>query len=128
MTVRLGYKLQGQPPAALEFKESDGGAGYEPALVQERFSVRVSGLTTDIEGRPLIVAEVSDLMAQNSSPGSEADTDILVAEASVKPFINLVWSGVIVLVVGFLVTMVRRVKEARLKDQKPADGAVAEEE
>jgi cytochrome c biogenesis factor len=32
----------------------------------------------------------------------------------VKPFINLVWSGVIILVVGFLVTIVRRVKEAGL--------------
>jgi cytochrome c biogenesis factor len=37
-----------------------------------------------------------------------------MAEASVKPFINLVWSGVIIVIVGFLVTIVRRGQEASL--------------
>jgi cytochrome c-type biogenesis protein CcmF len=35
-------------------------------------------------------------------------TEMLVAEASVKPLINLVWSGLIILLVGVGVTIVRR--------------------
>jgi cytochrome c biogenesis factor len=48
-------------------------------------------------------------------PTQNSQEDILVIEASVKPYINLVWTGVIILVVGFLVTIVRRAQEARLK-------------
>jgi cytochrome c biogenesis factor len=44
------------------------------------------------------------------------NADVLVVEASVKPYINLVWSGVIVLLVGFIVTIVRRAQEARLRE------------
>ncbi|MGO9481833.1 MAG: heme lyase CcmF/NrfE family subunit [Candidatus Kryptoniota bacterium] len=33
---------------------------------------------------------------------------VLVLEATIKPFINLVWSGVIVMVIGFIVTWRRR--------------------
>jgi len=38
--------------------------------------------------------------------------EVLVVEASIKPYINLVWAGVIILLVGFLVTIVRRAAEA----------------
>jgi cytochrome c biogenesis factor len=34
----------------------------------------------------------------------------------VKPFINLVWAGVLVLLLGFIVTIVRRAREASLKE------------
>ncbi len=40
--------------------------------------------------------------------------ETLIAEASVKPYINLVWVGTVTLIVGFLVTIVRRVRESRL--------------
>ncbi len=42
--------------------------------------------------------------------------ETLVVEASVKPFINLVWAGVIVLLVGFGVTIVRRVGDVVARD------------
>jgi cytochrome c-type biogenesis protein CcmF len=34
--------------------------------------------------------------------------EVLIVEATIKPFINLVWSGVIVMVIGFFVTWRRR--------------------
>ena len=40
-------------------------------------------------------------------------SDTLIAEATIKPFINLVWSGLIILLIGFVVTIVRRFQEAR---------------
>jgi cytochrome c-type biogenesis protein CcmF len=39
--------------------------------------------------------------------------ETLVIEASIKPMINLVWAGTITLVIGFLLTIVRRTEEAR---------------
>jgi cytochrome c-type biogenesis protein CcmF len=50
----------------------------------------------------------------------DSDQEILVVEASVKPYINLVWNGVIIIIVGFLVTIVRRAQEARLKADRHA--------
>jgi cytochrome c biogenesis factor len=49
--------------------------------------------------------------------------DILIAEASVKPYINLVWSGVIVLLLGFLVTIVRRSQEAAMRPETVVEQA-----
>jgi cytochrome c biogenesis factor len=49
-----------------------------------------------------------------------------MAEASVKPFINLVWSGVIIVIVGFLVTIVRRAQEASLTATAAANAAAGE--
>jgi cytochrome c-type biogenesis protein CcmF len=54
--------------------------------------------------------------AMQKGDGSQgvAKEDVLVVEASLKPLINLVWSGVIILLVGFLVTIIRRVPEGRI--------------
>ncbi len=41
--------------------------------------------------------------------------ETLVVEASVKPFINLVWLGTFSLIAGFIITIVRRAGEARQK-------------
>jgi cytochrome c biogenesis factor len=56
---------------------------------------------------------VVDQMSKPSGPSG--GKDVLIVEASIKPFINLVWSGVLVLLLGFVVTIVRRAKEASLK-------------
>lgn len=41
--------------------------------------------------------------------------EVLVIEASVKPYINLVWMGTVTLAIGFFMTILRRAEEARLK-------------
>jgi hypothetical protein len=51
---------------------------------------------------------------------------VLVVEASIKPFISLVWAGVVILLVGFLVTLVRRVPEAGEMGSVPAAYGVAD--
>jgi cytochrome c biogenesis factor len=45
--------------------------------------------------------------------------ETLVIEASIKPYINLVWMGTITLAIGFFMTILRRVEEARLKVKAP---------
>lgn len=46
---------------------------------------------------------------------SEPANETLIVEASVKPFINLVWAGTLTMLVGFIVTIIRRAQEARLR-------------
>jgi cytochrome c-type biogenesis protein CcmF len=45
---------------------------------------------------------------QTEQPGKE----VLSVSASIKPFINLVWIGVLVLVFGFVIAVIRRLKES----------------
>ncbi|MBP1658579.1 MAG: ccmF, partial [Bacteroidetes bacterium] len=61
-------------------------------------------------------------LEEPASQGGTAgvSTDTLVVEASVKPLINLVWAGVIVLLVGFGVTIVRRGEEAAGRERRSA--------
>ena len=42
-------------------------------------------------------------------------SEILTVTASIKPFINLVWIGVAVMVLGFFVAVSRRLKESLIK-------------
>jgi cytochrome c-type biogenesis protein CcmF len=43
----------------------------------------------------------------------QTKNDVLIVEASVKPFINLVWMGTATMIFGFLTTIARRSREAR---------------
>ncbi len=47
-----------------------------------------------------------------TSVSNHRKVETLIVEASVKPYINLVWAGTITLIVGFILTIVRRVQEA----------------
>ena len=42
--------------------------------------------------------------------------DVLTIEATVKPYINLVWIGTVTLIFGFLLTIIRRAREAMKKE------------
>lgn len=52
----------------------------------------------------------------NNDPKTvKAPVEILSIEASIKPFINLVWIGVLVMVIGFFIAVTRRLVESREK-------------
>ncbi len=57
----------------------------------------------------------ASLLMHASQP--QEKKQVLVLEATIKPFINLVWSGVIVMIIGFIVTWRRRREDlARMKE------------
>jgi cytochrome c-type biogenesis protein CcmF len=59
--------------------------------------------------------EVNLLLSKlNGDQTAAAPREVLQVEASVKPFINLVWLGVLTLVSGFFISVVRRAKESNL--------------
>jgi cytochrome c-type biogenesis protein CcmF len=53
-----------------------------------------------------------------TSGGPTTTQDVLIVEASIKPFINLVWLGTLIGMAGLVITIVRRSKEARPKEQE----------
>ena len=60
-------------------------------------------------------SSVEIAVSGETSARKKDQAETLIVEASVKPFINLVWMGTVTLIVGFVLTIVRRVEEAREK-------------
>ncbi len=53
---------------------------------------------------------VSKLQEENTS--SAAPKEVLSISASTKPFVNLVWTGILIMVFGFFISVARRLKES----------------
>ncbi|OYV85653.1 MAG: hypothetical protein B7Z63_05175, partial [Ignavibacteriae bacterium 37-53-5] len=47
-------------------------------------------------------------LLSNGSNGQTSSQQVLILVATIKPFINLVWGGVIIMVIGFIITWRRR--------------------
>ncbi len=94
----------------------DGAPVDIPATFDGKHQFTLVNMNPDRENKEKSSVEIgySNLVAQ-ANLDRKANADVLVVEASVKPYINLVWSGVIIILVGFMVTVVRRAQEASLK-------------
>jgi cytochrome c-type biogenesis protein CcmF len=55
--------------------------------------------------------ESSITVAVNRPGDTQPQPDVLVVEASIKPFINLLWGGTVVMLAGFALAIVKRTKE-----------------
>lgn len=64
---------------------------------------------TQEDDKATVTLDVQGLHEETASSGPKAET--LVVEASVKPYINLVWLGTVFLIGGFLITIFRRIQE-----------------
>ena len=58
-------------------------------------------------------ASTASVVVEHAAPQTGDKRETLVVEASIKPMINLVWAGTVTLIIGFALTIVRRVAEAR---------------
>jgi cytochrome c-type biogenesis protein CcmF len=48
----------------------------------------------------------------NSTNTQQVPREVLTVSASTKPFVNLVWTGILVMVIGFFISVTRRLKES----------------
>ncbi len=116
------------------------GIALDSSSVGVRATVRVKGEYEDhfayplfliIDGRPgLVPSEIRDLgllfKLSNIHPQTNSLTlnvssrqkDWIVIRALEKPFINILWLGTVVVMVGFTVAMVRRFREFRMMKAK----------
>ncbi len=121
--VTIGATLEvsrkGETPAIVVPKKlmHKGEMTDVPAAFGNAFQITIGKMHPDQEHRENSTVEVlvKDLAAaaavQRNSAGKG---DVLLVEASVKPFINLVWAGFIILMAGVCVTIVRRTQDAKL--------------
>jgi cytochrome c-type biogenesis protein CcmF len=96
----------------LIMKNSGGTVTYIPAkgtLSDKEFTLAKMQPNREDPAQSRVEITVNDPSAKSQAPS----TEILVVEASIKPYINLVWMGTVTLVVGFIITIIRRVQEAR---------------
>jgi cytochrome c-type biogenesis protein CcmF len=107
LNVTIGGKTTLLTPAKVL---NNGEARDDAATLDGTYEFVITSMRPDREAKENSRVEIG---VRNVAAGRSSDqVDVLVAEASIKPYINLVWAGVIILLVGFLVTIVRRAQEA----------------
>ncbi len=111
-------------PLKLLMKNTPQGPEFPPvsfmAANKSEYVFTLIRLLPDREDKSRSKVEFSVRLPDDGSTPKKAET--LVVEASIKPYINLVWMGTVTLIIGFLLTIIRRVEEARLKSQRWSDG------
>jgi cytochrome c-type biogenesis protein CcmF len=78
-------------------------------------NVKITLLNLDASGKvelALTKLDGSDLTASKKS------REVLTVTASIKPFINFVWTGVLIMFIGFVFSVVRRLKESLRKNEQ----------
>jgi cytochrome c-type biogenesis protein CcmF len=107
--VDLSVKYKGKYVNLEPYMENSGeGPQYNSAELKD------ANLKVTITAMNATNAEVtlvfSKLDGQNNS--AAAPKEILTVEASIKPFISLVWIGVVIMAIGFIISAYRRSKES----------------
>jgi cytochrome c-type biogenesis protein CcmF len=100
-----------------------GESRDEAARMEGGYEFTITAMHPDREAKENSRVEIGVKNLSGILANAAPSRDILIAEASVKPYINLVWSGVIVLLVGFLVTIVRRSQEAAMRPETVVEQA-----
>ncbi|MEW6195263.1 MAG: cytochrome c-type biogenesis CcmF C-terminal domain-containing protein [Bacteroidota bacterium] len=108
--------------AVLNVKTNNAEKTVKPAIVMkqgnrtsEPVEISEADLKIDIANMEAGSGKVDLILSSLNSASqqqSSAMKEVLTVEASIKPFISLVWIGVIVMVTGFLVAAFRRLRES----------------
>jgi cytochrome c-type biogenesis protein CcmF len=104
----------------LKMKSGPGGPAFIPTPFTSRagksyeFTIKKMMPSQDDPSKSAIEVSVKLPVDESVAPKEET----LVIEATIKPMINLVWAGTITLVIGFLLTILRRSEEARNQGDK----------
>jgi len=74
-------------------------------------NIKVQLVNLDAAGKVQLTLSKMD----GSTKSSVQAKEILTISASVKPFINLIWGGVLIMFTGFIISVVRRLKDSAAK-------------
>lgn len=89
------------------------GVESEPALVAAG-DLQIEIINMIPNQQDLALTQVEVRMKNPNIPFDPNDArETLVVEASLKPFISVVWAGIIILLIGFTIARARRAKDAR---------------
>jgi cytochrome c-type biogenesis protein CcmF len=104
-----------------EVVNSADGMDFRPAATADGgLEIGVVSIRPDQDNpdRSSVTIEVGGGNTTLAATGPARQQDVLIVEASIQPFINLVWTGTIVAMIGLIITIVRRAREARPKDME----------
>ncbi len=87
---------------------SGGKRGFIPIDIKD-LDLRVQMANLNAGGK---VDLILSSLTKKDENAVKVPKEVLSVEASTKPFINLIWSGVLLMVLGFIISAVRRTKEA----------------
>ena len=91
-------------------KRDQNGFNYIPVTIQEAdLKIELKKIDPSSQKADFVFTKLDS--KNSSAPAKE----VLTVAASVKPFINFVWGGVLVMVFGFFVSVARRLKESLIK-------------
>jgi cytochrome c-type biogenesis protein CcmF len=91
--------------------QSISGEKHLTSTQLEDANLKITLLHLDASGK--VQLELSSLNGDDGHNHAAGGTEILSITASIKPFINLVWIGVLVVTLGFFVSMGRRLTESK---------------
>jgi cytochrome c-type biogenesis protein CcmF len=94
-----------------KMKSSKGSISYEPASFGgiKLTIVRIQPNSEDPEKSSVELA----VETAGSDAPKESKPETLIVEASIKPYINVLWIGTFTILVGFIMTIIRRSRETR---------------
>lgn len=112
MGAVLSLEFNGKSESFELLRKSVSGNTQFTEYASQNAGIKIQ-LTNLMAGK--IQISVSKLDGSSTDTTIEPPKEVLSISASVKPFINLVWAGVVVMVVGFFVSVSRRLKESLVK-------------
>jgi cytochrome c-type biogenesis protein CcmF len=92
---------------AVAHYKTNAAPSFEPVR-SELLGTTIQMVSMNVGMQP---TESSVTVAVNRPGSAEPQPDVLVVEASVKPFINLLWGGTVIMLAGFALAIVKRSKE-----------------
>jgi len=96
-----------------KMKNSNGKITYEPASVGG-LRLNIVRIQPNSEEPEKSSVEMS-FETQSLSAPKRSKPETLVVEASIKPYINVLWIGTFTILVGFMMTIIRRSRETRMR-------------
>ncbi len=83
---------------------------YTPAEVKEaNLRIEVRKIEQSNKDADLIISNIN-----GESSEANQSNEVLSVAASIKPFVSLVWIGVLIMVFGFFISMTRRLQDSRI--------------
>lgn len=107
IVTKDGYSYNAEP---LIKKEGNDFEHVPYQIESANIKIELERVDPSTQKAEIIISEIID---KNNS--KEQPKEVLSISASIKPFISLVWTGVLIMVLGFFVSVARRLQESLIK-------------
>lgn len=94
------------------YRKQSGDKVEFTSFESKELNLRVELLNLSAQGVELSLSKLDE---PKETVKKEAE-EVLVVNASIKPFVSLVWIGVLVVVIGFFISFSKRLKESQLSN------------